>query len=381
MKDKEQEFKLPPISPLIGSTVSNYFKILRFGNIAPKVYLTLFLTFLGILFAWPFQAFERVYFRKKIRNFRFSQPPVFVIGHWRSGTTYLHNLLCRDPAFGYITTYQGVFPNNMKSQWLFKSFMKWKMPKHRPGDQMPLEVDLPQEEEFALTNMTHMTFYHFFHMPSANDMLYENYVRGLQRDGAKAMKNRRLFIKKYRELLVKAVYNTGCERLVIKNPVNTAKIKLLLEMFPDARFIHIYRNPVITYLSTRRFFKGLIPTISLEGYNQDYIDKLIIRNYKNLMHDFFEMKKLIPKEHLYELKYEDFEKDPYRYLKEIYDKLGLGSWEQAKDNFKAYIESQVAYKKSTNRISKRELEMVLKEWAFTMKKWQYGVPGQLEIYD
>ncbi len=379
LKNNDQEFKLPPISPLIGSSISNYFKVLSLGKILPRVYPNLFLTFLGILFAWPFQVYERIYFRKKIKNFQFDKPPVFIIGHWRSGTTYLHNLLCKDPTFGYITTYQGVFPNNMKSQWIFKSFMQWKMPKTRPGDQMELGVDLPQEEEFALANMTHMTFYHFFYMPSTNDMLYEKYVRGLQRDDEEGMRNRRLFKRTYFELLVKAVHNVGREQLVIKNPLNTAKIKLLLEMFPDAKFIHIYRNPVITYLSTKRFFSGLIPTLCLEKYDPKYIHKKILENYKNLMQDFFEIKNLIPEKNLYELKFEDFEKDSLHYLKEIYAQFGLTTWDLAEEKFKAHIASQTSYKKSVNRITKQELDRVLKDWSFAMEKWQYSLPENLEV--
>ncbi len=379
MKEKDQEFKLPPISPLLGSTISNFLKVISLGKISPRVYPTLLLTFLAVLFAVPFQIVERIYYRRKIKKFKFSKPPVFIIGHWRSGTTFLHNLICEDPNFGYITTYQGVFPNNMKSQWLFKSFMKWKIPKSRPGDHMELGVDLPQEEEFALANMTHMTFYHFFYMPSTNDRQYEKYVRGLQRDDEKSMKTKRLFKKKYFELMVKAADNTGREQLIVKNPVNTARIKLLLEMFPDAKFIHIYRNPVITYLSTKRFFTGLIPTLCLEQYNQEYIEEKIIQNYKNLMHDFFELKKLIPEKNLYELKFEDFENDPLYYLRDIYEKLGLNSWEQTEERFKKYIAGQASYKKSINRITIRELELVQKEWAFTMERWQYDVPENLEI--
>src|SRR5579883_1544271 len=37
-------------------------------------------------------------------------PPLFILGHWRSGTTHLHHLLAQDAMFGFPTTYQTAFP-------------------------------------------------------------------------------------------------------------------------------------------------------------------------------------------------------------------------------------------------------------------------------
>lgn len=92
--------------------------------------------------------------------------PVFILGHWRSGTTFMHNVLSCDRHFGYNTTYQTVFPHLMMwGQPFFKKNMSWLMPDQRPTDNMELAVDLPQEEEFALTNMMPYTYYNFWFLP------------------------------------------------------------------------------------------------------------------------------------------------------------------------------------------------------------------------
>ena len=40
------------------------------------------------------------------------RPPLFVLGHWRSGTTHLHNLLAQDiDQFAYANTYQVINPH------------------------------------------------------------------------------------------------------------------------------------------------------------------------------------------------------------------------------------------------------------------------------
>src|SRR5678816_885369 len=38
-------------------------------------------------------------------------PPLFVLGHWRSGTTHLHNLLAVDDRFAFPNNYQALFPH------------------------------------------------------------------------------------------------------------------------------------------------------------------------------------------------------------------------------------------------------------------------------
>ncbi len=86
--------------------------------------------------------------------------PVFILGHWRSGTTFVHNVFSCDKHFGYNTTYQTVFPHLMMwGQPFFKKNMSWLMPDKRPTDNMELAPDLPQEEEFALANMMPYTYY------------------------------------------------------------------------------------------------------------------------------------------------------------------------------------------------------------------------------
>ena len=333
------------------------------------------LTFIVVLISTPFQIYEYLYFGKKIRNYKFKKPPIFIIGHWRSGTTHLHNLLCQDPAHGYVTTYQGVFPNNLKSKWIFKTFMKLNIPEKRPSDNVKLSPDFPQEEEFGLGNMTVATFYHFFYFPSLNDQLYEKFIRfrNITEKARNALK------RKYNELLVKSALNTGKDQIVIKNPLNTGKIKFLLEMFPEAKFVHIYRNPIVTYLSTDKFYKSLLPATHLQRYNEDFVTEKIIANYKNLMSDFFDTKDLIPKGNLYEVKFEEFEEDTLFHLKEIYNRFDLETWREAKPYFEAYILAQKYYQKNEYRISKPELDALKKEWGFAMKKLDYEIPENLKI--
>lgn len=100
---------------------------------------------------------------KKLADKPLEMDPLFILGHWRSGTTFVHNIFACDKHFGYTTTYQTVFPHLMLwGQPFFKKNMAFLMPDKRPTDNMELKVDLPQEEEFALSNMMPYTYYNFW---------------------------------------------------------------------------------------------------------------------------------------------------------------------------------------------------------------------------
>ena len=73
------------------------------------------------------------------------------LGHWRTGTTYLHELLIRDPRHSYPTTYQCLAPGHflISEAWLPKVFFFF-VPSRRPMDNMPAGWDRPQEDEFGL---------------------------------------------------------------------------------------------------------------------------------------------------------------------------------------------------------------------------------------
>ena len=160
------EFSKLPVNTLVGADWNTFKEMTRGQEIAPdkraKYALTKAVCRLLSLLA-PVQ--DRRYGRlletgKPLRD------PVFILGHWRSGTTFVHNIFAQDKSFGYTTTYQTVFPHLMLfGQPFFKKTMGWLMPDKRPTDNMELAPDLPQEEEFALSNMMPYSFYDFWFFP------------------------------------------------------------------------------------------------------------------------------------------------------------------------------------------------------------------------
>ncbi len=369
------EFKLPPISPLAGTTLTNYIRILYGNPIHPRHWLKTILTFIIIIIATPFHWYERLIFDRKVKAYTFKEPPIFILGHWRSGTTYLHNVMCKDPKAGYMTTYHGLWPRNLGSKIIFKTFMSLAMPKKRPSDNVELAVDFPQEDDFSLSNMIPQVFYLFWYFPRRWREYYEKHVR------FKGVSERehKLWNRNYYELVVKALINTNGERAIFKNPVSTGRVKKLLEVFPDARFIHIHRNPIVVYLSTKKFFIELFPTLTFQPISNEEIVKMVFENYEKLMKDYLDQYQMIPPERFVEIGFETFEEDPMLHLKSIYENLSL-DFVQAAPFLQTYVDSVNAYQKNKYYTIKRdELNAILEHWDFAMKKWGYKMPENLTI--
>ncbi|WP_420580485.1 sulfotransferase family protein [Reichenbachiella sp.] len=366
------KFNIPPISTLSGSTFWNYVKAIKSGRVEWTYYHKVLLTGLVCGLASPFHFWEKI---RTPRYSKLNNSPLFILGHWRSGTTFLHNLLCHDPNAAFVSTYQSLFPNNMHSQFIFKNFMKMNMPDKRPSDNVQLGIDLPQEDEFALGNMQRLSFYDVFYFPDGFEELFNQTIafEGVSQKVTDQWKSA------YKELINKALKHSPGTHPILKNPVNTGRVDKLLELYPNAKFLHIYRNPVVVYLSIKKFFLSLFPTLQFQRTTEKQLGDLIMKLYARLMKRYLDQRQLIPGEQLFELRFENFEEDPMRYVEEVYKSLNFSNWDNAKSNIQKYIVSQSGYQKNSYRISKPELDSVVKEWDFAFKAFDYDLPENIEI--
>ena len=359
------------IGPSMGISLKHWLKlVLTNGSIALKHYPRIFFINLLSTIGIPFRCYEKWRLNKKIQSTELSDQPIFIVGHWRSGTTHLHNLLVQDPQFGYITMLQAAFPKSFITSTFFKRFMNRLLPKTRPMDAMKMGIYEAQEEEMALGNMFPYSFYNGWYFPRRMLEFYFKYVRFNQISLSLVEQWRRI----YDFLLKKATYFMKGKRLVLKNPVNTARIKFLLDLYPNAKFIHIYRNPYEVYASTRHFYKTTVEAFMLQHISDKEIEDNILEIYSKMMHSYFTESKLIPKGNLVEIKFEDLEEDPIFQLQRIYDALDLNGYEQAESKFLNYINSIQSYKKNKFNFSATLTDKVKKHWDFTIEKWGYSVP-------
>lgn len=323
----------------------------------------------------PFRLYEQWRWRKTIAAVKVEHPPVFLIGHWRSGTTLLHNLLSQDPQMGYVTTYHATFPSVLLSgKWLFKTFMELALPRRRAGDNVQMNANYPQEEEFALGNMGYHSLYYFWYFPTHLPTYYNQFA-ALEAD----QKTAKIWKENYSELVKKALVDTQGSIFLSKNPPNTARIKRLLELYPDAKFVYIYRNPIDVFLSTQKFFSAMLPYLQFETISPEQLEAHILQLYICLYNQYEQDKGLIPAGNLVEVRYEDLVQRPMPILEQLYADLSLPNFNRAQAPIAAYAATQKDYEKNKHYITAAQLERVLQNWQFAMDKWGYSLPANLEV--
>lgn len=310
---------------------------------------------------------ERKY-NRLLANKHLEHDPLFILGHWRSGTTFVHNIFAQDKHFGYTTTYQSVFPNYVMSmQGIFKPVMKWVMPDKRPTDNMEIAPDLPQEEEFALTGMTSCSYYNFWFFPKRMQEYCDRFLtfRDITDEELQEFK------KNFEKLVKLSLWNTGGTQYLSKNPPHTGRIKALSELFPRTRYIYLMRNPYTVFESTRSFFLNTIKPLQFHFIPDEEMEQNILRNYMELYHAYKEQKASLPESRFYEVRFEDIEQNALAITEDMYRKLAIPGWEEAKPAIEKYILSKKGYKKNKYQYNPRTIQLVNEHWGEALDEWGY----------
>jgi hypothetical protein len=341
-------------------------------DVHPRYALRLLLVVATSLCGLPLRVWETIRFSGMISRVSIDNSPIFIIGHWRSGTTHLHYLMSQDPALGYLTMYQAMVPNcSLAGEDWLKRLLARIVPLKRPMDNMVWPIDAAQEEEIPLAKITPYSFYTRFLFPRKSHELFRKYVllEGAEPEVAAELK------RTYYRLVQVATLHAHGRRLVLKNPVNTARLRLLLELFPNAKFIHIYRRPYDVYASTLNLYHELLAITTLENVYMENAGETILSVYEAMMRRFFAERTMIPEGNLVEIRFEELERDPIGQLAHIYRSLNLPGYREAEAAFLAYIRSQNSYRKNRLVLSPEDRARIEHRWAFAFETLGYPVEG------
>jgi hypothetical protein len=359
-----------PITALVGSSLPNFISLRKDYRIDWKYSSRYTLTIVLSAMLEPFRWLENLVFNHRVSKLRLKQPPVFIIGFWRSGTTMLHELLCQADDASYVTTFQTVFPHLVLSQsWWLKPLANNMMPSNRPFDNVDMGLDFPQEEEIAMASIQRLSFYNFLYFPGK----YEHFYRRDLFFRNATEKEIGTWKREYLHLIKKALINIKGERFISKNPSNMARIPVLLEMFPDAKFIFIYRNPYQVVESFHGFLMSVIPAIQLQKQDEDLSHNLVAKLYSDMVHYYEDHKSMIPGENLVEIKYEDLVHEPIAAIRAIYNQFGIASIEKDLPQMSSYLQKSRELRKNHYEISAPTIALVNQYLMDILKKWNYEV--------
>jgi hypothetical protein len=375
MSEKKEPLKISE-NPLAGGSLSNWIKLWRENGLDRKYAIrAVYVSFMTALFG-PFRLLQTLLFGNRINSLILKEDPVIILGHFRCGGTFLTNLMTKDPQWGFMSTTQAVLPDLFLLGKPIRDIFKLFLHEKRPMDNVRVTPESPEEPEHAICNSIPYGFYQGICYP---DKMLDYFRSSVTFAKDPTGEIQALWEKTYYRILQACSLANERKRLVLKNPPDTARIPQILKLFPNAKFIFIYRNPYVMFPSIRKFYLSYIVDWQLTDYPEQRLEENILTMYREMMEFYQRDKSQIPEGNLVETRFEDFEADPLSQLKRVYDTLGLEGFEEAETDFDEYLKSQKDYQKNQYSLTTEEIQRVSEAWSADIERWGYDPEGAVEI--
>jgi len=302
----------------------------------------------------------------RVRRIALPDDPVFIIGHWRTGTTLLHELLALDPPNRCPTTYECLLPHHflLTERWL-KRWISFALPSRRPPDNMAVGWDRPQEDEFALCNMGAVSPYWQIGFPN-EPPLDAGWIDLSGLSDEKRDQWRRAFRTFLQRLLC---HRHG--RLVLKSPPHTFRVATLVEMFPQARFIHVVRNPFEVFSSTRKLWKSLYSSLGYQKPLYRELDELVLLTFAQMHQSLQRTRPLVESERFMDVRYEQLVADPVAIVGDIYEHLQLDGFDGLRPALTKYASDHAEYKPNRHELNDATRVVIAERWQSYFEAYGY----------
>lgn len=366
---------------LSGVRLDVWLKLLKENKIDKKFYLQAAVITLESALLTPLAYLEYLLFWLPVHFTKLEKDPIYVVGFWRSGTTYLQNLLTRDPQFGWFDPVSTVtFSNCILLRKPLTMLARNGLKGARAMDNLEFELELPMEEAHAFTNLTDLSISHMMAFPDHGKG--GKYVNTIFTD-ALSSKDRKRFYTVYNYMLKKLTFIKKGKQLLLKSPDNTARIAFLKRAYPRAKFINIYRNPYTVVRSALNMFRIEMDKYALsESVSDQYLlDRVCLIFERVYRRAFRDLDRLGACDKI-EIKYEDFVGHQEEYVEQIYKQLGIRNYDKAYPYLKEYMDSMKEYQTNTYDYSPELIQRVNDRLGFYFERYGYEMiqPEQAETY-
>ena len=323
----------------------------------------------------PIRWLELALFNRKISRHRLEKDPLFILGFYRSGTSYLHECFTQDDRLGYHNNFQMVLPEIMLSteKMLLPVFefvsrlFNLKDSVHR----VPLSFRFPGEEDATMTTyLDPMGAQWGYFFPKMMEEQFQKFVLFENLTDSEFC----TWKESFSYLINKISIANNNKQLVLKSPPNTARIRLLLSLYPKAKFIFIHRNPYQVYASNKRFWEVVQKVFALQGTKEVNVNEIILKTYSKIMQRYLDEKDSVPKGQLTELAYDHFIQDPVDSLKKAYSDLNLGDFSYCEEKMKSFTGRQKQFMPLKHALPEKERILVYKHLEPIIKHWNYDLP-------
>ena len=297
-------------------------------------------------------------------------PPVFIVGHPRSGTTHLHNLMAASGRFATVPPVLAGMPWEGRGLGrVMRPFVNMYLPETRLIDQVRLAPDAPTEDEVALANMCDLSYFHAFYFPRD---LAGTYRRGLLFEDVAAcgIEGRERALRHY----VRTMARPRRGPLLLKNPAYTAQLAWLWRLFPGARVIHIHREPGAVFASARRSVRTVLRELALQRWDDAAVDEAILAAYPPMIEALLRAAASAPPRAFAQLSFEALLTDPLGELGAVWAALELPDAEGSMAAVEGYLGSVRGYRQNDNALTPDQRGEVDRRWGPTAARLVVPAP-------
>jgi omega-hydroxy-beta-dihydromenaquinone-9 sulfotransferase len=350
-----------------GIKLDQLFRLIRRNKIAytPKTIFRLVFLIQSACWSSFFSLIEKT--RYALKKAVAPDDPIFIIGHWRTGSTFLHQLMSLDPALSAPTLFQVAVPDSFLISYpYYRPIFKQVVSEHRPMDQVKIGMDEPQEDEYAIYRITNYSPLENLVFPKSQSYFLNHGSPFLPAgDNLVRWKN------DVKNFFTKLHFKNG-KRIVSKNPFNSFRVKVLQEIFPNARFVNIVRNPYCVVPSTIHMWNilGQQNSMNSNGCRPEFSE--VVGFLKILMETVEKDRNDLPPGVMVQIRFEDLESSPVEVMKELYKNLGISFSEVFEAKIIRFMEQNSAFRKNTFALTSEEKMVISRELEVQMRSCNYN---------
>ncbi len=316
---------------------------------------------------------SKVFFGRALKRTKIEPDPVFVLGFWRSGTTWLHQILSCDQRFCSPTSLQVFMPETfLILRKIMSPLSRFWLPESRPMDNMQLTTTSSEEDEVALLVAG---------APSLMRMMaFQDYGNPASTSNISTLPAplKQKWHDVWISFLTKVQFVNPGKRLLLKSPGHTMRVDEILRRFPNAKFVHIVRDPYEVALSNRKTSMAMTATQSLMDTmpNPALQFSIVMNNFVTFHDAFHAQRPAIPKGNITTIRYEDLKQDTKNVIRDVYQSLDLGGFENIEPTLDQLMQERKDYKPNKLQLDEELEQLVDSHWQDYFHRYGYETMQQ-----
>jgi hypothetical protein len=297
-------------------------------------------------------------------------PPLFILGFWRSGTTFLHELFCCDSRFGFPSTYACLNPSHFL---LTESFVRERNAQplaRRPMDDVRYSWLSPQEDEFALLDLGAPSPYQALLVPSLMRDPYSLL------DPSRSDPETRIRWTETLQQFLRMLTVQQNKAIVLKSPSHGFKLPELAPAFPQARYVIIERNPYEVFASNLKLWRTLLEMYSWETFSSAEIESFVLAAY--VIHEqlIVQGASRMRAGSLARVRYEDLVADPVGQMERLYSELELEDFRFVRPGVEQHVANVSGHQRNRFSLLPAQKARVDEQWGAIIRGKGYDRVGE-----